>query len=80
MNTYTHSFSAVCPSNGVVVEYHLTIQSVVMILVEQIIDACTVTETYHEPLADGLYKRFGGHQVMTASHHGVQITTIRGSL
>lgn len=80
-NIYRRSFSAVCPNNGVVIDYSLEISHRDMIEVEGIVDATSGLEpTYHEALADALWERFGGAQNLKAHHHGVDIETIRGAL
>ena len=79
MNRYQLSFSARCPVNGRAVRYDVTVEtpSGRTIMVEDLQAACAVEETLHEPLADALFVRFGGRQVITALHHGVRITTVR---
>lgn len=79
MNIYRHVFIAQCPENGEAIAYHLTIKSRRRILVERIVEACVdITSGYHEQIADELFTRFGGEQVITAHHHGVDIETWRG--
>lgn len=82
-NTYTRRFFSTCPNNGHPIEY--TLQIVVpadrMIQVEHIITACALhKQGYHEDIAADLFRRFGGQQVLTAHHHGVDIKTVRGEL
>lgn len=77
-NRYCHAFEATCPNNGAVIAYALEIQSQTSIMVEDIVAACSVSETFHEPLADALYAQFGGRQILAAHHHGVDIRTVRG--
>lgn len=78
MNLYQHRFAAECPNNGLTIDYSLTIISGATIMVEDIVEQCRVGPTFHEVLADMLYKRFGGRQLLCATHHGVFIGTIRG--
>lgn len=80
MNIYRHQFIAACPGNGSQIIYALEIQSMSMIHVEHITLACKLhNKGYHEAIADDLHNRFGGRQVITAHHHGVDIETIRGN-
>lgn len=82
MNIYRHSFSAPCVNNGLSIAYHLEIQTEWTIMVEDIVAACVEAKgserPYHETIADALYTKFGGFQLMTAFHHGVAIETRRG--
>jgi hypothetical protein len=79
MNKYEYQFVAVCPENGAFVSYSLVIFHEQTILVEHIKTACALHRTgYHEAIADDLYARFGGSQIMKADHHGVLITSLRG--
>ena len=78
MNTYTTTFFADCPNNGVRILYRLEIQTGVVLSVEDIITGVgEVSEGYHEEIADELLQRFGGFQTLTADHHGVTIETSR---
>lgn len=78
MNTYTVQFFAFCPVDGERILYTLSIETNLMIMVESINDAVTLIERgFHEKIADGLLREFGGRQVMTANHHGVEIKTVR---
>lgn len=78
MNTYATKFFARCPTNGVRIEYALTIRSEAMIQVEDIIAAVSeLTNGFHEKFADALAAQFGGNQTLVADHHGVTITTVR---
>jgi proline dehydrogenase len=77
-NTYTYHFKAACPSNGERIDYTLAITTGATIMVEDIKAECDVDQTYHEDLADKLFAKFGGRQVMVATHHGVHIQTTRG--
>ena len=77
-NIYRRSFSAVCPNNGVAIDYALQILHRDTIMVEDIVAATTGLEAvYHEELADRLWERFGGVHTLTAHHHGVDIETRR---
>lgn len=84
LNVYRHRFYVPCPSNGRKIEYNLEIRSRSMIMVEEIVAACqeaaAIAEPYHEPMADLIHKRLGGEQLISATHHGVAIGTVRGSL
>lgn len=80
MNMYTRTFAVTCPNNGEAIIYTLqiTVPAARMIPVEHIVTACALHKKgYHEAIADDLYARFGGHQVMTAHHHGVDLKTVR---
>lgn len=79
MNRYRHTFTVSCPNNGAMIRYHLAIETPAQIMVEKIVAACGVAEAYHEDLADKLYAKFGGRQVMRAYHHGVWVETERGA-
>ncbi len=79
MNIYRVNFSAKCPSNGKTIDYALRISSCRMILVEDILaEVERVKDSWHEDIAAILHSRFGGSQVLRATHHGVHITTIHG--
>lgn len=76
-NTYTTSFFATCPNNGIRVHYHLSIVSETMLAVEEIMAAVhAITSGFHEDIADALMA-LGGQQTLNADHHGVHITTYR---
>lgn len=76
-NTYTTSFFATCPNNGIRVHYHLSIVSETMLGVEEIITAVqAITSGFHEDIAEALLP-LGGRQTLKADHHGVHITTYR---
>lgn len=80
MNTYRHSFTAICPSDGDVVQYSLQIDSARVIMAEDIVSECAFDgPIYHEALADQLHAALGGKHTMDATHRGVQITTTRGT-
>lgn len=81
MNTYTVEFFARCPANSLRIKYRLEISTHVMLMVEDIVDEVEGIERgFHEDIADRLQAKFGGHQTMTAHHHGVDIKTVRGRL
>lgn len=76
-NRYTHRFMSACPVNGKSIAYELVIESRKPIRVESIMRACRLRQVFHEALADHLFKKFGGRQVLRAHHHGVDIETVR---
>lgn len=79
MNIYRYQFGAICPNNGDLIVYQLEISTAAVIYVEHIKTHAALTKiAYHEELADNLYAQFGGRQIMTAHHHGVDIETRRG--
>lgn len=79
-NLYTRQFGATCPNNGELILYTLGIETDGrMIPVEHIVTATAmIKKGFHEQIADQLYARFGGRQVLQAHHHGVDIETRRG--
>ena len=78
MNRYDHTFSAICPSDGATIIYHLRLKTEATVLAEDIIATCQFTAPkYHEALADELLAKLGGRQRITAMHQGVFITTTR---
>lgn len=78
MNIYTTDFFANCPNNGIRIKYRLRIETRETIPVEQIIAAVeSVSEGFHEEVADEMLQRFGGIQTLVADHHGVTIETQR---
>ena len=78
-NIYKHQFIAECPNNGKHIVYNLTIETDKTVMAEHIITACCmIRRGYHEDIADGLHRALGGHQIITAHHHGVDIETHRG--
>lgn len=80
MNRYSRIFVAACPNNSEQIIYTLTIEVSAdqMIQVEHIVTATAlIRRGYHEQIADELYRRFGGRQVLRAHHHGVDIETVR---
>lgn len=81
MNIYRVNFSCLCVKNSDVIQYSLEITSERMIFVEDIESALSEYKSksaYHEPMADQLYRKLGGQQVMTANHGGIEIETRRG--
>lgn len=81
MNIYTHQFVCICPENSKPIIYKLEISKREMIRVEHILLACDLyQQAFHEKIADDLFNRFGGYQVLIAHHHGVDIETRRGAL
>jgi hypothetical protein len=78
LNIYTQHFTAECVNNSHTVAYDLTIESRTTIMVEDIqSEVSKLKRGYHEHFADSLYARFGGKQMITAHHHGTDITTVR---
>lgn len=78
MNVYTTRFFSTCPNNGARIEYEVSIETDKVIQVEDIIDAVTLfNRSFHEEIADQLFREFGGRQTLTADHHGVTIRSIR---
>ncbi|MNY45299.1 hypothetical protein D3C86_1803910 [compost metagenome] len=78
VNIYKHTFSAVCPSDGETIIYRLEIRSNSMIHVEHIKAATAlIKKGWHEQIADRLSESLGGEQLIVATHHGVEITTVR---
>lgn len=78
VNIYRHAFVVRCPANSRRVNYRLEIETLAVIMVEEIISACTIETGYHEVIAEQLFRQFGGAQTLTAFHHGVEIETRRG--
>lgn len=80
MNTYTTYFNIACPANGLTVRYRLDIRTPQKIMVEQILKVCAELplKAFHEELADRLARALPGRQILSAYHHGVEITTERG--
>jgi GH25 family lysozyme M1 (1,4-beta-N-acetylmuramidase) len=78
-NIYRHQFVSVCPANHQPIVYSLEISTDQMIRAEQIVTAAALCKSgFHEAIADDLFARFGGKQVLKAHHHGVDIETRRG--
>lgn len=80
MNIYEHRFIAECPNNGAKISYALRIETNDRIMVEQLVEKCSVGTAFHEDLADAIDDWFSGRKVLQAFHHGVWITTIRGDV
>jgi hypothetical protein len=78
MNTYRHTFAAVCPSDGELIIYRLEVRSPAMIYVEHIKAATAIIKKgWHEQIADRLSEALGGDQTIIATHQGVEIETVR---
>ena len=78
MNIYTHTFAAVCPSDGETIIYTMEIRSIAMIRVEHIKTATAlIKKGWHEHIADRLSESLGGEQTITAVHQGVHIRSVR---
>lgn len=78
INIYRRSFTAICPNNGLPIDYALEIKHRDVIMAEQIVEYTTGLEpSYHGQIADDLLSRFGGDQTIKAHHHGVDIETTR---
>lgn len=78
MNFYSLRFFAVCPVNGVRIEYAWTVQTDHTIKVEALLSAVArLTHGFHEDFAEKLFGEFGGQQTLVADHHGVNIRTER---
>ena len=80
MNIYRCRFVLICPENSIPVTYRLEIERPTMIRVEDIQAAIQTLKGrgFHEEAADVLFSLLGGHQVLKAHHHGVDIETVRG--
>lgn len=81
MNIYRFKFVSLCPNNNMPIVYRLEVQKDEgeKIMVEHFDIAVKLYDkAYHEDLADFLIKQFGGRQILTAHHHGVDIETRRG--
>ena len=77
-NTYIYSFNSQCPNNEEYIYYTIKIKTKKMIMVETIKAECLkYKKDFHECIADGLFKRFSGKQILTATHHNVKIKTLR---
>lgn len=85
MNIYRQRFTAPCCNNGLTVIYELDLRTKddVVVMVEDIqaacIEAATLPKPYHENIADLMFERFGGFQIIKAHHHGTDIETRRGT-
>ena len=79
MNIYEVSISSLCPINGRPVDLHIRLETQNVVMVETLLSFLEdIKNNLHEELADKLYKKFGGKQVVKGFHHGVWITTERG--
>jgi hypothetical protein len=79
MNKYKFSFELECPNNSQRIAYQAEITVDRVIMVENIASFfLSYTAAYHEEIADASYETFGGYQVITAHHHGVDVETTRG--
>jgi len=80
LNAYTTEFFSNCPNNGIRIKYRLRIETAGVIPVEQITAKVeSISEGYHEEIADELHAAFGGTQTLVADHHGVTIETTRAA-
>lgn len=80
MNFYETSFAAQCPVNHKLIDYRLLICCRETIVVETIIGKCSEFDIgFHEDFANVLHSEIAGLQILDAFHHGVKITTVRGS-
>jgi hypothetical protein len=80
MNIYRHKFYSECPNNNCIIAYDLEIKTNEVVMVEHIITYCALNKkAFHEDIADRLSTSIVGLHTMTAFHHGVEITTVRGS-
>lgn len=78
MNIYETEFFATCPVNQIRICYSVSIKTIKVIRVEEIIIAVeSIKSGFHEDIADKLFAVFEGEQIIVADHHGVKITTIR---
>lgn len=79
LNIYKTSFKCQCPNNGQIIDYKLKIESESFIQVENLLEFISnLKPDFHETIADSLFDKFDGLQTMTATHHGVEIKTLRG--
>lgn len=78
MNIYRMHFECRCPVDGALISYELEIMSRQMLMTEDIEQACPSEPHFHENLADGFFRKFGGVQLLKARHGRVEIQTIRG--
>ena len=81
MNTYKYKFPVVCPEDGELIVYDLTIETVKKIMVEHIKTSCLmIKEKHHEDIADILKLQLAGKHTITGAHQGILITTVRGEI
>jgi hypothetical protein len=78
MNIYKISFASKCPVNDDQINYHLEIRSTSVIKAEEIEWNVPGWPQLHEEMADSLFHRFGGYQILRATHRRVLIETHRG--
>lgn len=77
-NTYRHTFTAACPSDGETIVYQFELRTTAMIHVEHIKTATAlIKKGWHEQIADLLSEALGGDQTIIATHQGVEIETVR---
>lgn len=76
MNIYRYRFNSSCPTDGSSVCYDLTITTNGKILAEDIRAICDAGPAHQEDMADKLAP-LGGHQIIKATHCGVEIETRR---
>jgi hypothetical protein len=77
-NTYRHTFTAACPSDGETIVYQFELRTTAMIHVEHIKAATAlIKKGWHEQIADRLSEALGGDQTIIATHQGVEIETVR---
>lgn len=80
-NTYRHTFTAKCPSDGKTIAYRLTIHTDRMLPVEHIRAATDKFKTgYHEEIADALAEMLPGDQEILAVHQGIEVETVRSGI
>lgn len=78
LNIYRYTFMATCPVDKASIEYRLQIETGSVIKAESIVAECTFNQPeFHESIADWLFEKLGGRQVLTATHTGVEIETRR---
>ncbi|MCH4880210.1 hypothetical protein EQV97_22905 [Pseudomonas sp. TMW22090] len=78
MNIYRHTFAATCPNDGDLIVYRLEIRSLRMIWVEHIKAATALIKAgIQEQIADQLQETLGGHLILTGTHQGIDIESIR---
>jgi len=78
MNTYKLRFRARCPNDGSLVEYEWVLHTGYTFMTEELRRvAASFSEGYHERIADQLHERFGGQQVITATHAGDVVVETR---
>ena len=79
MNVYRYVFASKCPSDDETIIYGLEVQSIEMIRVERIKDACAEWPSgFQEDIAADLHKQLGGVLTLRAQHQGVEIVTTLG--